>query len=83
MMTLTQAKQTIRKIRAELLTRSTENLEFLVQLNPLYRQDLPEEDWELLRLRKRLERRLLDARLGRSRRSSIQRASEARTVPFF
>lgn len=83
MMTLTQAKQTIRKIRAELSTRSTEDLELLTQFNPLYKGGQTEEFWELLRLRRRLERRLLDARLGRARRSSIQRASEARTVPFF
>jgi len=82
-MTLTQAKQTIRKIRAELSLRSTENLELLTQFNPLYKDGLTEEFWELLRLRRRLECRLLDTRLGRARRSSIERAAEAQTAPVF
>ena len=82
-MTLTQAKQTIREMRAELSLRSTEDLELLTQFNPLYKDGLLEEFWEMIRLRRYVESRLLNSRLGRKRRSSIERAADARTMPVF
>ena len=82
-MTLTQAKQTIRKIRAELSMISNEGLKNRIHLNPLYKDGQTEEFWELLRLRRYVESRLLNSRLGRKRRSSIERAADARTMPVF
>lgn len=83
MMTLTQAKQTIRRIRAELSTRSNESLQFEMALKLQFKDGLPEEFWELHLLQRRLAQRLLDTRSGVKRARKTRANSGDPTVYTF
>lgn len=74
MMTLTQAKQTIRQMRAKLSTDPNEDLAALTWMHILWMDDAPEEMKMSYQLRKALARRLLASRLGLDKNGPIPNA---------
>lgn len=76
MMTLTQAKQVIRDIRADLVARSQEDLDVITGMHILFKDDTPPETRAWYGLRQRLVQRMLDAKSSQDKRPQHARRNQ-------